>query len=106
MIRPEASALELVLEASNNPIVVLRIAQSRLIEARDLAVIDFDHYRAAEQVREVSVVLNAVADALKAHALSPPWPRPGRKAVNVAVKAFEQDANAADADTSPSWKAL
>ncbi len=107
MIRPDASALELVLYAATDPIVALRIAQSRLIEARDVAVIDFDEYRAAELVREVSVVLNAVADALKAHSLTPPWPRPGRKAVNAAVKAYEQDQAAAGADdTSPAWAAL
>lgn len=109
MIRPDATALELVVEASRDPIVVLRIAQSRLIEARDLAVIDFDEYRAAERVREVSVILAAVADALKAHALSPPFPRPSRARVKAAVKALEQDAVAPvepATGTSPAWAAL
>jgi hypothetical protein len=111
VIKPSASVLELVVAAQTDPIVVLRIAQSRLIAARDLALIDFDEYRAAEQIQETRAILGAVADALKAHALSPPWPRPSRKAVNAAVKAYEQDAADANAaspepSTSPAWQAL
>jgi hypothetical protein len=107
MIRPDSSTLELVLEAANDPLLVLQVCQGKLIAARDTARIAFDEFAAAEQILEIRAILGAVADAMKAHALSPPWSRPGRKAVNAALKAYEQDQAAAGADDiSPAWAAL
>jgi hypothetical protein len=110
MIRPDSSTLELVVEAANDPLLVLQVCQGKLLAARDTARMGFDEYHAAEQIQEIRAILGAVADAMRAHALSPPWPRPGRKAVNAAVKAYEQDASVApaepDAGTSPAWNAL
>ncbi len=103
MIRPDASALELVLEAQRDPIIVLRICQSRLIEARDLATINFDEMAASLIVTEVSVILAECARALKAHALSPPFQRPSRATVKAAVTALDTDTAA---DDSAAWAAL
>jgi len=101
MLLPTATPLELMLAAPDDPIIVLMICQQRLIEARDLARINFDAYAAAEIVRETTVILSKVADALKQHSLSPPFPRPSRKQINAAVKAFDKDA-----EGSPAWQAI
>lgn len=98
--------LELVLEAATDPLLVLQVCQGKLIAARDTARMGFDEFAAAQQIQEIRAILGAVADAMKAHALSPPFPRPGRKAINAAVKAFEQDQAPAADDTSPAFQAL
>ena len=73
-------------------------------------MIEFDEYAAAEQVREIAAVLQAVADSMKAHSLTPSFPRPGRAQVKAAVAAFDKDASVAATepadDTSPAWQAL
>jgi hypothetical protein len=99
MLRPDASALTLVLATPADPLTVLRICRARLVEAQDLATIEWDELRAAEITQETSVVLAEVAKALKTHALSSPFARPSRARVNALVPAL-------DDDTSPAWKDL
>jgi len=93
MLLPNATTLDLMLEAPQDPLTVLRICQARLIDARDIAIINFDEYTAAEQIREIGIVLGEVAKAMKAHALSPPFQhkRPTRKQIADAVAAIDDE---------------
>ena len=101
MVRPDSSALELVLEAARDPLLVLQVCQGKLVAARDTARMGFDEYHAAEQIQEIRAILGAVADALKAHSLSPPFQRPSRAQIKAANAALDTDAN-----DSPAWAAL
>jgi hypothetical protein len=102
MLQPDASVVELLIEAQRDPHVVLRICMARLIEARDIATINFDEYRASEIIREVSGVLGVVAQSMKDHA-NRPINRPRRRASMVA----EAVARPAEIDdTSEAWKQI
>jgi hypothetical protein len=100
MIGPDATAIQLVIEAATDPIAVLRICQGRLVAAPDLAVLEFDEHKAAEGVREISAVLKAVADAMLAHSQANPYRRPGRKQIAAAKAALVEDAE------SGSWGSI
>jgi hypothetical protein len=70
MLQPDASVVELLIEAQRDPHTVLRICQARLIEAKDIATINFDEFTASERIREISGVLSVVASSMHDHSLS------------------------------------
>jgi len=106
MIGPDASAIELVIEAASDPTLVLQIAQGRILAARDIIRMQFDDFAAAQHVRETSAILVAVADALKDRSMAP-VKRPGRKQVNAAKKAVEIDTAQAVLDAAlGTWEAV
>jgi hypothetical protein len=98
-------ALVLAIDASTKTLDVLRYMACtdwRLTDALKLVEQEFSPFEAATLVREASVILNIVAEALKTHSLSPAFPRPGRKQIRAAVKALEIDA----ARGSAAWQAI
>jgi len=93
MSTDQKEAVSLASAALKNPEAVLTYmvkTDLRLTLALELAIEEFDPFHAAELVKEASVILGVIADALKSKALvAPAKPRrPTRKAIAMAHAAL------------------